>query len=293
MSEEQPTHRFVDLSRGRMHCVAAGRGDPVVLLHGWPGYWIDYRRVLPLAAGLGQVIAPDFLGFGASDPPDGDPARVADEEALARDVLELIDSLRLSTVVLVGHDIGSAIAPTIARLAPDRVRGLVLLNPTHPYIGDKRQTPQAQRESWYQHFHLLPLAEQLLDGDPSLLRVYLTHFYDHWAGLVKIRPDDLDAIVATYARPGAFAASIAWYRSRARSRSSTVTPSPLPLPTIALWGDRDPMRPLTHRSGFERAFPHSVSRILPGVGHFVPAEAPEAVVAAIAELRNRDDPGLG
>jgi pimeloyl-ACP methyl ester carboxylesterase len=284
MTEEQPTHHFVDLSRGRMHYVAVGRGDPVVLLHGWPGYWIDYRRALRSAAGLGQLVAPDFPGFGASDAPDGDPARVADEEALARDVLELIDSLQLSTVVLVGHDIGSAIAPAVARLARRRMRGFVLLNPTHPYIGDQRHTTQAQRESWYQHFHLLPLAEQLLDGDPSRLRVYLTHFYDHWAGLAKIPPEDLDAIVATYARPGAFTASIAWYRSRARSRSSTVMPPPLPLPTIALWGDRDPMRPLTHRSGFERAFPHSVSRILPGVGHFAPTEAPEAVVAATAEL---------
>jgi len=87
-----------------------------------------------------------------------------------------------------------------------------------------------------------------------------------------------------YARPGAFTSSIAWYRARAAQRSRSDIPPPLELPTIALWGDRDPMRPLEHREGFEQVFPRATSTILPGVGHFVPAEAPGAMVAAITEL---------
>lgn len=63
-----------------------------------------------------------------------------------------------------------------------------------------------------------------------------------------------------------------------------MAPTPIEVPTIALWGDRDPMRPLDHREGSEQAFPRSESQVLPGVGHFVPAEAPDAVVRAIAEL---------
>src|SRR5205807_1905205 len=113
------------------------------------------------------------------------------------------------------------------------------------------------------------------------------HFYEHWAGSRRIEPDEFREVVDAYARPGAFASSIAWYRARPARRYATEKPAPVEVPTVALWGDRDPMRPLDHREGFERAFLQATSRVLDGVGHFVPAEAPDAVVAAIAELLER------
>src|SRR5687768_10081230 len=153
-----------------MHYAAMGSGPPVVLLHGWPGYWLDYRDVLPRVATFAHAIAPDFFGFGESGrAPAGagavDVVAAAGEEAFAGDVIELLNALSLDRVVLVGQDIGSAVAPAVARLLPERVRGLVLLNPTHPHIGDKRERADSAREAWYQHFHLLPLAEALIDGD--------------------------------------------------------------------------------------------------------------------------------
>jgi pimeloyl-ACP methyl ester carboxylesterase len=277
-------HEVANLSRGRMHCVTAGAGSGVVLLHGWPGFWFDYRHVLPGLVGLGRAIAPDFFGFGGSDIVGGDPTEAAGEGRLSSDALELLDWLQLDRVVVVGHDIGSAVAPALARLAPERVQGLVLLNPTHPYIGDKRYSPDAQREAWYQHFHLLPLAEELIDGDRQRVELYLSYFYEHWAGRERIRAAELARVVDAYARPGAFASSLAWYRARAAQRRQRQLPAVIERPTIALWGDRDPMRPLDHRQGFERAFPRSTSRVLPGVGHFVAAEAPDAVLQAIGDL---------
>ena len=67
----------------RLHYVRRGRGFPVVLLHGWPGFWYDWRRVLgPLSRGA-DAIAPDFRGFGASDKPAGEPGETYTEERLA------------------------------------------------------------------------------------------------------------------------------------------------------------------------------------------------------------------
>jgi pimeloyl-ACP methyl ester carboxylesterase len=284
MDLEGLNHHFASLSRGTMHFVAGGSGAGVVLLHGWPGLWFDYRHVLPRTARIGYCIAPDFYGFGDSAAPIGDPVDAADEESFATDIIELLDSVGLDDAIVVGHDMGSAVGPALARMAPRRVRGLVLLNPTHPYIGDKRYTPDAQREAWYQFFHLLPLAEQLIDGNRRCVELYLTHFYVHWAGRDRINPDELAFVVDAYARPGAFASSIWWYRARAARRSRETVPTPIETRTIALWGDRDPMRPLNHREGFEQAFPRSESRVLEGVGHFVPAESPDEVVRAIAEL---------
>jgi pimeloyl-ACP methyl ester carboxylesterase len=275
---------FADLRRGRMHYVSIGEGPGIVLLHGWPGFWFDYRYVLPRVASLGHAVAPDFFGFGDSEAVRGDPVAVAGEESLAGDVLELVDALALDRVLVVGHDIGSAVAPALARLAPARVHGLVLLNPTHPRIGEKRYSKHAQRESWYQHFHVLPLAADLIDGDRGRVELYLSYFYEHWSGDAHIRPAELETVVDAYARPGAFTSSIAWYRARAAQRSKQQPSTVIEVPTIALWGDRDPMRPLGHREGFESTFPCSTSYVLPGVGHFVAAEAPGAVVKAIVEL---------
>ena len=267
-----------------MHVVMAGAGPPVVLLHGWPGFWFDYRNVIRLLAPSRLVLAPDFFGFGYSDVLDGDPVEIADEESFARDLIQLLDALGIDRAVIAGHDIGSAVGAAVARAAPDRVRGLVLMNPTHPFIGAKRDTPEMQREAWYQHFHLLPLAEALLDGNRKAIELYLGHLYTHWAGDARIGQRELKTIVDAYARPGAFAASLAWYRARAVRRRRLDRPAPVGVPTIALWGDRDPMRPLEHREGFELAFPLSESRVLSGVGHFVPSEAPGAVAAAVKEL---------
>ena len=139
---------LVALPRGRMHLVTSGprTGHPVILLHGWPGYWYDYRRVIPLVSPQVRVVAPDFLGFGHSDIPSGDPVNAADQQVFAGDVLDLMDRLEIEQAVVVGHDIGSAVAPSLARIAPTRVRGLVLLNPTHPHIGpsDIRPPPSTK-----------------------------------------------------------------------------------------------------------------------------------------------------
>jgi pimeloyl-ACP methyl ester carboxylesterase len=284
MTEDGLVDEFALLSRGRMHFVTAGAGTAIVLLHGWPGLWFDYRHVLPRASQLGRCIAPDFLGFGGSDAPSGSPIDAADEAAFATDIVSLLDVEAVEDAVIVGHDIGSAVGPAVARLVPGRIRGLVLMNPTHPFIGDKRSAPDALREAWYQQFHLLSLSERLIDGDRRCVELYLSYFYEHWAGRESITPEELDFVIDTYARPGAFASSIWWYRARAARRIREKAPTPIEIPTIALWGDLDPMRPLDHREGFEEAFPRSVSRVLAGVGHFIPAESPGAVVDAIREL---------
>jgi pimeloyl-ACP methyl ester carboxylesterase len=276
---------FASLRRGRMHFVSAGRGTSIVLLHGWPGFWFDYRHVLPKAAGIGHCVAPDFFGFGLSDAIAGNPVDVADEDYFAADILELLDVLGIEQTVVVGHDIGSAVASSMARQAADRIIGLVLLNPTHPFIGEKRYAPEFQREAWYQSFHLLPLSEKLLDANRRNVELYLRHFYEHWAGRERVTPDEFAFVVDTYAASGRFTSSLAWYRARAARRIQPPdTTTAVVVPTIALWGDRDPMRPLDHREGFERAFPNSESRVLRGVGHFVPAESPDSIVQAIGTL---------
>ena len=285
MQGEVLESRHVVLRRGRMHYLSAGAGTPVVALHGWPGYSADWRAVLLLASTFARVVAPDFFGFGDSDRLSDPATEAGGEESLAADVIDLLDALAMERVILAGYDVGSAVAPAVARLAPGRVTGLLLLNATHPLIGDKQRSPHMIAESWYQHFHLLRLAPRLLDGNVDALRLYLGHFYNHWGGERKLTASQLEKVVEVYARPGAFTASLRWYQARvARRLLAAPAPPPLETATIALWGDRDPMRPLDHREGFEESFPNSKSRVLEGVGHFVPHEAPGQVADALREL---------
>src|ERR1700710_474723 len=189
-----------------------GNGPPVVLLHGWPGSRTDYRLVEPLLADAAEVVVPDLRGFGESDRHPVAPEEAYSGDAQARSVTGLIDELGLGPVVLAGYDIGSRIAQTIARRSPERVRALVLTPPL-PGAGQRLLTPGVLTEFWYQNFHRLELSARLLDGNRDAVRTYLKHFWTHWSGPGYTPADAaLDRLADSYGRPGAFTASVGWYR---------------------------------------------------------------------------------
>jgi pimeloyl-ACP methyl ester carboxylesterase len=265
--------------------VRRGRGEAVVLLHGWPGFWYDWRRVVfPLSEGA-DVIAPDFRGFGDSDKPEGDARVLYAPDRLAADVLALLDHLGIARFVVVGHDTGAVIAQVLARGVPERVRALVLFNTPHAAIGDKPQEPAAQREAWYHHFHALPWSHELVGYDRDTIELYLRHFYDHWVGNKEsVRPREFQAIVDTFARPNALRASFGWYRATYKDEtepSARAPEDPIPITTVVRWGELDPVKPTSWAEGIEQTFPNLDFRYVPGTGHFVPFEAPYETVAAI------------
>ncbi len=199
-----------------------GSGPAVVLLHGWPGDRTDYRDLVPLLPGC-EVVVPDLRGFGRSDKHVADPAEQYSGPAQARSVAELITSLGLTPAVVVGYDIGSRIAQALARARPDLVRALVI-SPPLPGVGTRVFGPGPLREFWYQAFHRLPLSEALIDGNPGAVREYLRHFWEHWSGPgFRLTNEHLDHLVSVYGPPGAFTASVQWYRSGAGTATAAVT----------------------------------------------------------------------
>ena len=163
-----------------------------------------------------------------------------------------------------------------------------MLSPPLPGAGDRVLTAAAQREFWYQPFHALGLAEELLDGRPQAVRAYLRHFWSHWSG-PSFEPDGrrLDHLAEVYGPPGAMTASVAWYRAgsgmvamslaeRAPARADRIA-----VPTTILWPEHDPLFPPAWSDRLGGFFSAAEPERLAGAGHFTPVEAPEAFAAAI------------
>ena len=269
----------------------SGSGEPVVLLHGWPGDRTDYRILAPDLAASFDVVVPDLRGFGESDKHPADPAEQYSAAGQARSVLGLIRELDLRRPILAGYDIGSRIAQTVAQQHPGQVRALVIAPPL-PGIGKRILGQEAQREFWYQSFHRLPLAAELIDGAPAAVRAYLSHFWSHWSGpSFTPSPGDLDHLAAVYGMPGAFTASIAWYRSGADSVARSLAeevPAPddrIAVPATVLWPEYDPLFPRAWADRVEEFFSAITVRFVDGAGHFAPLECPGEFAAAIRDAQ--------
>lgn len=268
-----------------------GDGPPVVLLHGWPGDRHDFRDLAPLLAQHAQLVVPDLRGFGESDKHPADPAMQYSAVAQARSVAGLLEELHLGPAVLVGYDVGSRVAQSVARERPDLIRGLVLAPPL-PGAGDRVLSPQAQPEFWYQAFHQLPMAEQLIDGDVGRVRAYLEHFWRHWSG-PSYEPEatELDRLAQAYGAPGAFVASINWYRAGAGMiRHSLAERAPeqrLATATVVVWPESDPLFPAAWSDRLGEFFADVELRHAVGAGHFSPLEAPDVLADAVLDVLQR------
>jgi pimeloyl-ACP methyl ester carboxylesterase len=266
---------------------AAG-GPSVILLHGWPGDHTDFRYVLGLLDEHCDVVVPDLRGFGRSDKHLVDPSDGYGAAAQARSVVALIDELGLRRPVIAGYDVGSRVAQTLARDHPELVKRLVL-SPPLPGVGNRVLEQTAQKEFWYQAFHQLPLPDELIDGKPGAVRSYLRHFWAQWSGpSFAISDADLDHLVDVYSPPGAFTASIGWYRDGAGTVATALAEQPprpddrISTPTSVLWPEHDPLFPRKWSDRLGEFFTDVQLKTVDGVGHFTPVECPDEFTGLIS-----------
>ena len=262
-----------------------------MLLHGWPGDHRDYRSVVALLTDSADVVVPDLRGFGESDKHLLPPAEAYSGAAQARSVIGLIEELGLRHVVIAGYDVGSRVAQTIALTRPDVVDAIVVCPPL-PGAGERVLTAQAQREFWYQAYHQLDLATEILDGNPSAIRAYLSYFWSHWSGPAYQQTEaELDRLVSLYSAAGSFTASIGWYRAsagtvaRSLAELSSARTDPVTVPTTILWPEFDPLFPQEWADRIGEFFVDATLLKLGDVGHFVPLEAPNEFASVIRNAR--------
>jgi pimeloyl-ACP methyl ester carboxylesterase len=271
----QIEHQTLRLRRVALHVVTTGSGVPVMLLHGWPQTWYEWRKVMPLLAERYRLVVPDLPGLGdSSRPADG-----YDKKTIALDLWEMCERLQLGRFHLVGHDWGGPTAFALACSQPASVRTLTILDVTIPGIGP--DLSQGGRR-WHHAFHMTPdLPEILVQGRE---REYLSWFYREFCWQRgAIEEADIDEYVRCYSAPGALRAGFEYYRNiprdQADNRALLDSGFRLQMPVLALGGARAEARgrgeePLASL----RAIATNVQGgALPDCGHFIPEEQPAAL----------------
>ena len=282
LEAQLPFRRYrVQVGAWAMHVMEQGEGFPVVLVHGNPSWSFLYRKVARGLAGAGlRLVMPDLVGLGLSDKPRDPSVHTLDFHGAQ--LAALLDQLGVQACVLVVQDWGGPIGGCAAAARPDRVKGLVVLNPV---LGPPRQ---GFRPTPFHRFAALPLLPELAfrglgfmprgmalaQGDRASIsgevaRAYrfpLRRFADRVAPLALAR-----MVPGDHQHPSipALARCEAWVQAFRG-------------PAEVVWGDRDPVLGRA-RSRIEALLPQArVTRTR--AGHFLQEEVPDDIAAAVRRV---------
>jgi pimeloyl-ACP methyl ester carboxylesterase len=271
--------RFVDTGELRLHAVIGGEGPPLLLVHGWPQTWYQWRMVMPALARDFTVVAVDQRGIGLSDKPRAG----YDSGSQANDMLALMDALGHQRFAMIGFDTGMPIAYAVALDHPGRLDRMVVgealvpgLSPSPPLLAPG---PVNER-LWHVGFNRIgaKVNEALVTGREDI------YFGAEYAGAAGTPlPDGMvDYYVERLASsPEALRGSFEWYRAidtdtAANEQRKTRR---LSLPVLAIGAE------LSIGEGVGDAMKLTAddveSVVIPGIGHWVAEEAPEALLAAL------------
>jgi pimeloyl-ACP methyl ester carboxylesterase len=254
----------------RLHYVIGGQGDPLVLLHGWPQTWYEWREVMPALAERYTVIAPDMRGLGDSAKPlDGYDAR-----SVAADIYSLVQQLGYSSILLAGHDLGGWVAYAYAAAHRDEVRRLAIMEIMPADEGALQFTTLAPEHSlWHFSFHFVrDLPEALVTGRE---RLYLSWFYRNGCyNPVAISEAAIDEFTRCYSAEGGLRAGFEYYRALFTNIEQTKEDArtPLEMPLLALGGEFS----FGEFAGqLWSAYAANVEAdVIPQCAHFIPEEQP-------------------
>jgi pimeloyl-ACP methyl ester carboxylesterase len=271
-------------------------GEPVILLHGFPYSPRAYDEIAPALAAKGyRVIVPFLRGYGPTRFNNPDTLRSGQQAALAQDLLDLMDAQGIEQATLCGYDWGGRAACIVAALFPERVRGLVtgdgynlqdIPDSTNPL------DPETEHRLWYQYyFHTPRGVEGLRQNRREFCELLWRLWSPTWTRNAERyplsapafdNPDFVDVVIHSYRHRFMYAPgdpALEWME-QLLTRQPAIS-----VPTISLCGADDGVGPapaededIEHFTGpYER-------RVLAGVGHNIPEEAPRETLKALLDL---------
>jgi pimeloyl-ACP methyl ester carboxylesterase len=282
-------HGMAEVEAGvQLHYVEAGSGSEIiVLIHGYPETWWEWRYVMPTFASAGfRVIAVDYRGAGNSSKPSSG----YDKRTMAQDIHKLLEKhLAVSgPVVLVGHDIGMTVAFAYAARYPASVNMLILVDaivPGTPTFNAFLTTGKLRNSNlahFFWHNARNNMAETLTAGRE---RVYIQDFFDRIAfNLGAFGPEVIDHYTAHYAGPGGMKAGFEVYRAFDQDGEDNDAflrkSGRLKMRTLFVAGAESFLGTMPEVVLHEIAENGSVT-LIPRSGHYPAEENPEAFAAAV------------
>jgi len=272
-------------------------GFPIILLHGFPDDVHAYDEVAPPLARAGhRVLVPYLRGYGNTRFRDPKTPRMAEQAAIAQDVIDFADALKLQRFAVSGYDWGGRAAQVAAALHPDRVRAGVFVagySIQDVFAAPRPAAPQVEAAFWYQWYFN---TERGRIGLAQNRRALCKLLWQQWSPTWKFSDATYDKTAPSFDNPDFVDCVIHSYRHRnlnakgdpqfdAVERRLAMRP-PIDVPAILIYGADDGLaRPSADGAGDRRLFPKLVDRrIVPGAGHFLPRENPEAVSSALLQL---------
>ena len=271
-------------------------GEPVILLHGFPYDPRGYDEIAPVLAERGyRVFVPYLRGYGPTRFINAQVIRSGQQAALAKDLLDFMDALAIPQATLAGFDWGGRAACIVAALWPERVRGLMTgdgYNIQDIAKSLKPRAPETEHRLRYQYyFH----TQRGVDGLTANRRELCQLLWSLWSPSWVEGPSLYGKTAPSFDNPDFVAVVIHSYRHRfmyapgdpalETIEQALALQPPISVPSISLCGADDGVGPAPeedddaeHFSGFYRR------RILKGVGHNIPQEAPQATLDALLEL---------
>ncbi len=271
-------------------------GRVAILLHGFPYDPRSFDEVAAAASRGGwRVIVPYLRGYGPTRFLSPSTLRSGEQAALGHDLLQLMDALGIDQALLGGYDWGGRAACIVAALWPQRASGLVsctgyniqnIAASVHP------AAPEAEHRFWYQYYFHTERGRAGLAANRGPLLEFLWRLWSpQWkftpatyaASAISFdNPDFVDVVIQSYRHRYGYAAGDA---ALAPVEARLAVQPPITVPTINLHGEADGVAPPDAADAQARRFSGRYERrLLPGIGHNVPQEAPAAFFTAMRDL---------
>ena len=280
------------------------RDAPVLIfLHGFPDSHRTWRHQIAHLSGRYRCIAPDQRGYRGSSKPVGAENYTPDE--LIGDVFQLADALGVGSFTIVGHDWGGAIAWGVAIMGQlnGRVTRAAVANAPHPTIFPKLLYTNHQQRQASQYFRVFrdPASDALVEQFG--LGGVLLKAFGEMPENPKMDPAERTALMEDYANREAAIAMLNWYRASPMEVLDMDAPYEIPagwtppalpkltIPTLVVWALDDIALPAANLDGLDEVIADLTLVKVPGCGHFVQWEAPDAVNAALDAFLTRTDHG--
>jgi pimeloyl-ACP methyl ester carboxylesterase len=281
------TSQFINANGLRQHVVIGGDGPPLLLVHGWPQFWYAWRLVMPGLARQFQVIAVDQRGRGqTSKPQPGPSGQGYDTATLADDLAALMDALGHQQFAVACHDTGMDIAYALAADHPGRVDRLAVAEAVLPGVTPFPPLflPQAEDErAFHFMFNKLPTMNvQLVQGREE---IYFGFIFAVDAGTQQLPADTVRVYIDELASsPASLSGSFGYYRASdaTATQNEQRVKQKLTLPVLAIGGAESLGTGVA--GTMELAADNVESLVIPGVGHWVPEQAPTELLAALTSF---------